>query len=71
MTQWAPDSPEALKVRKVGHDRSTSSDPTDPIPACPQCLKPMVLRTAKTGKNEGKQFWGCTGYPECKGVVNV
>ncbi len=49
-----------------------SSDPTDhPIPPCPQCGKPMALRTAKTGKNEGKQFWGCTGYPDCKGVVNL
>jgi restriction system protein len=47
------------------------SDRTDPIPPCPKCGKPMALRTAKTGKNEGKQFWGCTGYPDCKGVVNI
>ena len=44
---------------------------TDPVPACSQCGKPMVLRTAKTGKNAGKQFWGCTGYPDCKGVAHV
>ena len=43
----------------------------DPVPACTQCGKPMVLRTAKTGKNAGKQFWGCSGYPDCKGVVHV
>jgi len=43
----------------------------DPVPACSQCGKPMVLRTAKTGKNAGKQFWGCSGYPDCKGVVHV
>ena len=30
----------------------------------------MVLRTAKSGKNAGKQFWGCSGYPDCKGAVN-
>jgi restriction system protein len=29
----------------------------------------MKLRTAKQGKNAGTQFWGCTGYPECKGAV--
>ena len=51
-------------------DPSDPSDPTDHIPACPQCGKPMVLRTAKTGKNAGQSFWGCSGYPECKGVVN-
>ncbi len=44
---------------------------TDPVPACTQCGKPMVLRTAKTGKNAGKQFWGCSGYPDCKGVSHV
>ena len=36
--------------------------------ACPKCGKPMVLRTAKTGDNQGKQFWGCSGFPKCRGV---
>jgi ssDNA-binding Zn-finger/Zn-ribbon topoisomerase 1 len=31
----------------------------------------MVLRTAKTGKNAGNQFWGCTAYPDCKGSAPV
>lgn len=52
-------------------DPSDPSDPTERIPACPQCGKPMVLRTARTGKNAGQQFWGCSGYPECKGVVST
>jgi restriction system protein len=52
-------------------DRSDGSDPSDLIPACPQCGKPMVLRTAKTGKNAGNQFWGCSDYPDCKGVVTL
>jgi restriction system protein len=57
-------------------DRTDPSDPTDrkaakpdPIPACPDCGKLMVLRTAKQGKNRGRSFWGCSGYPECKGVA--
>ncbi len=41
------------------------------IPPCPQCGKPMVLRTARTGKNAGQQFWGCSAYPDCKGVAKV
>jgi four helix bundle suffix protein len=47
------------------------SDPTDHIPACPQCGRAMVLRTAKSGKNAGESFWGCSAYPECKAVVNL
>ena len=30
----------------------------------------MVLRTARRGKNAGGQFWGCTAYPKCKGIVS-
>ena len=37
-------------------------------PRCPVCTKPMVQRTAKSGKNAGRTFWGCTGYPACTGV---
>ena len=29
------------------------------------------FQTAKTGKNAVKQFWGCPGYPDCKGAVNL
>lgn len=52
-------------------DRSNQTDPTDQIPPCPKCGKPTVLRTAKSGKNEGRQFWGCTAYPDCKGVITI
>jgi four helix bundle suffix protein len=40
-------------------------------PVCPDCGKPMTRRTAKSGKNAGKVFWGCTGFPDCKGVREV
>ena len=36
--------------------------------ACPLCTKPMVRRTAKRGANAGGEFWGCTGYPACRGT---
>ncbi len=42
--------------------------PQEETPACPKCGKPMRLRTAKQGSNAGSQFWGCSGYPECKGT---
>lgn len=50
-------------------DPSDPTDPSDHIPQCPKCGRPMVLRTAQKGKNAGQQFWGCSGYPDCKGVV--
>lgn len=38
---------------------------------CPKCGKEMVLRTAKSGVNVGKQFWGCSGFPGCRNVINL
>ena len=36
--------------------------------SCPLCSQPMVRRTAKRGANAGSAFWGCTGYPACRGT---
>lgn len=63
----------AARLAHRKHDRSERSDPPDrtarDFPDCPQCGQPMVLRTARQGKRSGSQFWGCTGYPECKGAL--
>lgn len=56
------------------HDRSDPTDRPDPsalIPPCPKCGKPMVLRTAKGGPHPGSQFWGCSAYPDCRGLVDI
>lgn len=55
-------------------DRSDKSDPSDSTqkpPVCPLCAKPMRLRTARKGPHAGSQFWGCSGYPDCKGARPV
>jgi predicted RNA-binding Zn-ribbon protein involved in translation (DUF1610 family) len=33
---------------------------------CPKCGSGLVLRTARTGKNAGAQFYGCSEYPKCR-----
>lgn len=43
-----------LEVREKNREAS---------PACPQCGKPM--RRRKSAKGE---FWGCTAFPDCKGI---
>jgi len=62
---------ERSRKKHAPADPSDRTDPTDHIPDCPQCGKPMVLRTARKGKNQGHSFWGCSGYPDCKGVVDL
>lgn len=38
-------------------------------PFCPFCGSKMTRRTAKQGMNRGKDFWGCSRYPKCKGTL--
>ena len=67
-----------LRQAKAGIDHSprqpASPPPVPPttapsqVASCPVCSKPMVRRTAKRGANAGNDFWGCTGYPACRGT---
>ncbi len=57
--------------RKSCSESSERTDSSRMIPTCPKCGRPMTLRTAQKGKNSGKQFWGCTGYPECKKIAEI
>ena len=63
-----------LVERAKQREQSAASDSgrtSEVIPNCPQCGKAMALRSAKQGQNAGQQFWGCTGYPDCKGTARV
>ena len=33
---------------------------------CPNCGKPMKIKTGSRG-----DFWGCSGYPECKHTESI
>lgn len=55
--------------------KQTINEQPEPVkessPKCPKCGSDMVLRTAKRGGKQGGKFWGCSRYPECRGVVNI
>lgn len=66
------------RLQKRKQDQSERTDLTNQTdqlkvkpPLCPVCGSLMSLRTAKTGKNAGQSFWGCTSYPNCKGTVKL
>ena len=44
---------------------AASDEPAKEIPNCPECGKPMQERKGRFG-----MFWGCTGYPDCKTIVD-
>ncbi|WP_404540241.1 topoisomerase DNA-binding C4 zinc finger domain-containing protein [Lactobacillus sp. 23-2] len=39
----------------------------DHVPACPNCGKPMILRSRRS---DGTKFWGCSDFPKCRGTLN-
>jgi len=52
---------------KLTSIRTEARAKQEDAPACPECGRPMTRRRARAGRNAGKEFWGCTGYPECRG----
>ncbi|QWB99799.1 type I DNA topoisomerase [Mycoplasmatota bacterium] len=75
-------SPMVYRIGKYGKFEACSNFPTckyikpnenskskafDTNVECPECHKgTLVLRTAKSGKNKGNQFLGCSRFPKCK-----
>lgn len=40
-------------------------------PECPKCSSAMIKRKARQGVRAGQEFWGCSQYPKCRGIVNI
>jgi restriction system protein len=58
---------ERLYASRVKARGAGQSDGSDTL-VCPLCGKGMRRRTAKQGPHAGQAFWGCSGYPECRGT---
>lgn len=66
----------AAPVRSSVEQRFHQTCPPAPTisivaPSCPRCGDTMVKRVAKHGTNSGSIFWGCTGFPNCRGIRSV
>lgn len=62
--EGSPVAPAAPSARAT----PTSATGDEAPPACPSCTRLMVRRVAKRGERAGQSFWGCTGYPTCRGT---
>ncbi|HYM50973.1 MAG TPA: restriction endonuclease [Candidatus Limnocylindrales bacterium] len=58
------------RVRKPAADVTPEQPVAGPpaVPGCPKCGKPMVTRTARSGRFAGQLFWGCSDFPTCNGT---
>jgi len=59
---------ERLAAARLNYRRGEAKGDRPASPACPLCGRPMRRRTARRGPNAGRAFWGCSGYPECRGT---
>lgn len=64
----APTVPGDVNVSAIEQDFDVVQE-IDLGPECPRCSSPIVRRMAKSGENAGKEFWGCTKFPACRGMV--
>jgi hypothetical protein len=72
----APEIATVAAVNEPVTGAPSPPNPAEPIraeaaagPRCPKCGGEMILRTARTGANQGGKFWGCSNFPRCRAVV--
>ncbi|MFC1536761.1 topoisomerase DNA-binding C4 zinc finger domain-containing protein [Pseudomonadota bacterium] len=58
-------------ARQVEWERAVAGVPKPLLMVCPECGRKMVRRSAKRGVGASSQFWGCTGFPECRVILPI
>lgn len=53
--------------KTINQTNETGIAPELPEKLCPICNSPMIIRRSRFGK----LFYGCSRFPECKGILNV
>lgn len=60
------DREHARHVRQIISKKDNATQPL-----CPKCGGDMVLRKSRKESQHGNQFWGCTRFPQCRGIVDI
>lgn len=66
-----PTCPEPEQAQTKSMPEPDGDTPEQAEVLCPKCGAAMVKRTAAKGANAGREFYGCSGYPGCRGIVNI
>jgi restriction system protein len=69
MIKQAQRQPQATTAMRQSTLQCTPAAPV--TPDCPKCGNVMIKRIAKKGANTGNTFWGCTNYPQCRGITPI
>lgn len=58
-------------VHEENPDHEKKSETAGNQLLCPKCGAAMIRRTALKGPNAGKEFYGCSNFPQCRSIVNI
>lgn len=61
MIDLARKKPTALAIKNESEQLAIT-------PVCPKCGAEMNKRVGRLGNTAGKEFWGCSTFPECNGT---
>jgi len=61
-----PECDYSAPLEEISFNKDEYAEDFDWDQKCPKCGKEMKVRHGKFGS-----FLGCTGYPDCKGIVNI
>ena len=68
---------QGLNKMLMGVEQASNQHVAEPIISspeeleCPKCRSAMVKRKVRQGARAGQEFWGCSQYPKCRGIVNL
>jgi len=64
------DGPKLMDLLAPLREELPPSD-TERIPSCVKCGAKMIIRTRRKEPDAGKQFWGCSNWPDCNGSRSI
>ncbi|MCP8467885.1 restriction endonuclease [Pseudomonas sp. ZM23] len=70
LKRWISNYSEDTPTISLASNSAQKTAPPE-IPLCPVCNEIMKIRTARRGLNVGKEFWGCSKFPVCRGVRGI
>ena len=62
---------ERLSRARIERRSAKAREQAEDLPRCPKCGRELRKVVARKGRNAGREFWGCSGYPDCDFTRNV
>lgn len=61
--------PQSLRTQELPAMPGLAQPAAAANPVCPRCGAAMEKRTGKSGPLAGREFWGCSSFPRCHGML--